>query len=138
MLSRRHLLSPANLTTAGLVLAARGGEESQSPKEKVLTATIGYTEPHTIFAPGGGGGGPSFSGSQVLERLGRYNADQTFSPVLAESWTVAPDSRSVSVKLRQGVTWHDGKPFTAEDVAWTVRNYWKPSELAMDVGRASG
>jgi peptide/nickel transport system substrate-binding protein len=42
-------------------------------------------------------------------------------PVLAESWTVAPDGRSIKFKLRPGVTWHDGKPFTSEDVAFTVK-----------------
>lgn len=41
-------------------------------------------------------------------------------PVLAESWTIAPDGRSLTFKLRPGVTWHDGKPFTSKDVAFTV------------------
>ncbi len=41
-------------------------------------------------------------------------------PLLAESWKVAPDGRSVTFQLRRGVTWHDGKPFRAGDVAFTV------------------
>src|SRR5690349_15458833 len=128
MLSRRSLLSLIPFTGAGLALAACGGQGSgpAGAGGKTLTATIGYPEPHTMFAPGGGGGGPGFTGSKVLERLGRYNADQSFSPVLAEGWEIAPDNRSVAVRLRQGVTWHDGKPFGADDVVWTVQNYWKP------------
>lgn len=39
--------------------------------------------------------------------------------VLAESWTQSSDGRSITFKLRQGVKWHDGKPFTSRDVAFT-------------------
>lgn len=127
MISRRTLLSLAPVGALGLGLAACGGPRKPAGSDaQVLTATIGYPEPHTVFAPGGGGGGPGFSGSKVLERLARQNRDQTFSPVLATGWTIAPDNRSVVVKLRSGVTWHDGKPFTAEDVVWTIQEYWKP------------
>src|SRR5262245_53636411 len=38
---------------------------------------------------------------------------------LAESWTISPDCRHLTFRLRQGVTWHDGRPFTAEDVVFT-------------------
>jgi peptide/nickel transport system substrate-binding protein len=93
---------------------------------RTLTATIGYPEPHTVFAPGGGGGGPGFSGSKILERLARYNEDQTFSPVLAESWTRSADGKSLDLELRKNVKWHDGKPFTADDVAYSIKDYWKP------------
>lgn len=37
-------------------------------------------------------------------------------PDLAESWQVAPDGRTVAFRLRAGVRWHDGQPFTSEDV----------------------
>src|SRR5262245_59697124 len=38
------------------------------------------------------------------------------APSLAESWTVSPDLRTYEFKLRQGVRFHNGDPFTAEDV----------------------
>jgi peptide/nickel transport system substrate-binding protein len=40
-------------------------------------------------------------------------------PALAESWTVSPDAKTFTFKLAEGATWHDGKPVTADDVAWT-------------------
>ncbi|HEV8353177.1 MAG TPA: ABC transporter substrate-binding protein [bacterium] len=42
-------------------------------------------------------------------------------PALAESWTVSPDGRTWVFTLRQGVTWHDGRPVTADDVEFTYR-----------------
>ncbi len=122
-LSRRLFL--LSLTTSTAVLAGCAPGAARAPS-KTLTATIGYPEPHTMFAPGGGGGGPGFTGSKVLERLARYNKDRSFSPVLAETWTIADDKKSISIQLRSGIRWHDGKPFTADDVAWTIQSYWKP------------
>lgn len=40
-------------------------------------------------------------------------------PYLAESWTVSPDSRTYSFRLKRNVKWHDGKPFTSADVKFT-------------------
>lgn len=40
--------------------------------------------------------------------------------VLAESWSVGADKKTYTVKLRKGVLWHDGKPFTADDVLFTL------------------
>jgi peptide/nickel transport system substrate-binding protein len=40
-------------------------------------------------------------------------------PGLAESWSVAPDQKTWTFKLRQGVRWSDGEPLTADDVVFT-------------------
>jgi peptide/nickel transport system substrate-binding protein len=41
------------------------------------------------------------------------------SPSLAESWTVSPDQRSYEFKLREGLKFHNGDPFTADDVKFS-------------------
>jgi len=40
---------------------------------------------------------------------------------LAESWSMEEDAQTFTFKLRQGVKWHDGKPFTADDVLFSLK-----------------
>ena len=60
----------------------------------------------------------------VFDRL--LNADTSLAPTdgqLAESFEVSEDGTVITFKLRDGVKWHDGEPFTAEDVKWTFEYY---------------
>jgi len=54
--------------------------------------------------------------------------DQTLGvrPLLAESWEVGRDGLTYTFKLKKGVKWHDGKPFTARDVAFTFYSVLDP------------
>lgn len=58
--------------------------------------------------------------SKVLEGLLRYDQNLAPQPALAVSWEIAPDGLSYRFTLRQGVKWHDGEPFTAQDVAFSL------------------
>jgi peptide/nickel transport system substrate-binding protein len=62
----------------------------------------------------------------VFSGLTRYNAARQLEPDLATKWTVSPDGRVYTFKLRHGVKWHDGVPFTATDVAFTVAAIQNP------------
>jgi len=48
------------------------------------------------------------------------NSLQSIVPELATSWSWSEDGKELTFKLRDGVKWHDGKPFTAEDVKCTL------------------
>jgi peptide/nickel transport system substrate-binding protein len=52
-----------------------------------------------------------------LEYLVSYERDGSLQPVLLESWEANPDATSYTLKVRPGVTWNNGDPFTAADVA---------------------
>ncbi len=56
----------------------------------------------------------------IYEGLLRYSPKLEPLPGLAESWTVSEDGKIYTFKLRKGVTWHDGKPFTAADVLFSI------------------
>ncbi|MEX2620007.1 MAG: ABC transporter substrate-binding protein [Egibacteraceae bacterium] len=55
----------------------------------------------------------------VYDTLAWRDADGDPQPWLAASIDVAPDARQVTVRLREGARWHDGRPVTAEDVVFT-------------------
>jgi len=61
----------------------------------------------------------------VLVRLNRQT--QALEPELAQSWKVSKDGRQISFKLRAGVSFSDGTPFSAEDVAYTVQQLMDPA-----------
>ena len=61
----------------------------------------------------------------VLVRLNRQT--QQLEPELAESWKISKDGREISFHLRSGIAFSDGTPFTAEDVAYTMRQLMDPA-----------
>ena len=75
--------------------------------------------------PSGGGSSPTFSSSKLFERLGNRTMAGEFAGELAESWKPAEDFKSYTIKLRQGVKFHDGKPMTADDVVFSIDEIWK-------------
>ena len=56
----------------------------------------------------------------ITEGLIRINGKFQPEPVLATSWQVSPDGKRITFNLRQGVKWHDGKPFTSADVKYSL------------------
>jgi len=56
--------------------------------------------------------------SYVFEPLIRFDPNSSRSPALAVSWK-AIDEKTWEIKLREGVTFHDGSPFTADDVVFS-------------------
>ena len=63
--------------------------------------------------------------TKIHEGLLDYDFDLKPRPALAESWTVSPDGKTYTFRLRRGVTWHDGKPLTAADVKYSLEEIWK-------------
>jgi peptide/nickel transport system substrate-binding protein len=62
---------------------------------------------------------PVYSNLVVFDHFQPVDSPDTIRPELAESWSWSEQGRVLTFTLRQGVTWHDGKPFTAADVKET-------------------
>ncbi|MFH8397299.1 ABC transporter substrate-binding protein [Streptomyces anulatus] len=63
--------------------------------------------------------------TNVCERLYQLQPDMTTKPFLAES-VETPDDTTLVLKLRSGVTFHDGTPMTADDVLWSLQRHADP------------
>lgn len=66
------------------------------------------------------------SQSMVFDSLTRTDLNFKASPGLAESWEANADGTVWEFRLREGVEFHDGKSFTADDVVWTLREAFDP------------
>lgn len=130
MLSRRVLLqSVAALSVAGFTLSSAacspgqgvdldGGGEGGAGGPTLIAAIAGepdQLDPHKTSA---------YFSFQVLENvfdtLVEPDENLEMRPALAESWETSEDQLGWTFRLRQGVTWHDGTPFTADDVVYSL------------------
>ncbi|MFD6517739.1 ABC transporter substrate-binding protein [Rhodococcus sp. NPDC060176] len=65
----------------------------------------------------------------VYDPLVRIGPNFTTEPGLAIKWDSNEDATLWHITLREGVVWHDGKPFTADDVIYSLRHMGDPSSL---------
>ena len=82
--------------------------------------------------------------SLFYEPLARYDPDGNLVPVLAAEIAsranggIAADGRSVVWKLKKGVRWHDGRPFTADDVVFNFAYATDPQAAATTIAQYEG
>ena len=58
----------------------------------------------------------------VYEGLVKLETDGSISPLLAESWDISDDGLEWTFHLRSGVFFHNGEPFTADDVVFSINS----------------
>jgi peptide/nickel transport system substrate-binding protein len=67
------------------------------------------------------------TGGNIYETLiERDNATLELKPLLAESWTISDDKLTYTFKIREGIKWQDGVPFTAEDIVYSYKTIMDP------------
>lgn len=100
-----------------------------------------YWQAVTLLNPHFAIGTKDQEGSRIFyEPLAGWDAEGNLVPVLAaeipskENDGLAEDGRSVLWKLKRGVKWHDGKPFTADDVVFTWEYARTPETAAVSIG----
>jgi peptide/nickel transport system substrate-binding protein len=119
------------LQGVGLLLASTAlpsfafGQEAPSGGRLVVAAD---SEPRNLNPAIVASNGVFFVASKVIEPLAEadFDAEDGLAPRLAVSWEGSEDGLSATFKLREGVSWHDGAPFTSADVAFSAIEVWKP------------
>lgn len=105
---------------------SQGGSEGGKVKEELIIAMSGdikSLDPMKNWQTNA-----YFSYWSIYERLFYKNpATGAYEPELAKSWDIAEDGSSYTFYLQENVKWHDGTPFTAKDVKYTV-------ERALELG----
>jgi peptide/nickel transport system substrate-binding protein len=117
--------TPAPVTTGGTAAPTTAPTTGGAPASKDPTTYFRPTfgDPETLdpaldYETAGGE-----IVSNVYETLVWYNKDKAadFIPQLAESWTVSPDGKTYTFKIRTGVKFHNGDVLTPDDVAFTFQ-----------------
>lgn len=121
----------ALFTATAVALSGCGAGASPSPSEatpkvggSVEIAQAGDFQPNSILALRQGN--IPWVGN-VFESLTRLNEEGKPQPLLATDWAIAEDGRSITVNLRDDVSFHSGRKMTAEDVAWTFEKTKDPT-----------
>ncbi|AWD23004.1 ABC transporter substrate-binding protein [Fuscovulum blasticum] len=128
VLSRRGLF----LSTAALA-ALQFLPRSASAQSGGRITVAADSEPAQLNPAIAASNGVFYISSKVIEPLAEASYDDAgLRPLLATGWEGAEDGLSITFKLREGVTWHDGTPFTSADVAFSALQVWKPLQ---NIGR---
>jgi len=122
VVSRRGLLAAAGsapmLMTVSEAMAQgiaprRGGtlQMMLTPEPPVLQIGVNQQGPTLAAAP------------KIFQGLITFSPTLEAQPQLASSWTISPDGKEYIFKLQEGVKWHDGRPFTADDVVFSIMKF---------------
>ena len=133
---------------ASQLLARAGLAQSPAPIDYKPTRSGGggalrtlFWQAPTLLNPHFAVGAKDAEGASIFyEPLAAWDPDGNLLPVLAaeipdtENGGVATDGMSVTWKLKRGVQWHDGQPFTADDVVFNWQYASDPATAATTIG----
>jgi peptide/nickel transport system substrate-binding protein len=107
------------VSVSGAVAATPGARPAAAPKSGGTLRVAISADPASLdghlFANG------RFDTTWLIyDRLAEYDLNLKPQPRLAESWDISTDFKQIKLNLRKGVTFHDGREFTSDDVKYNV------------------
>ena len=104
--------SAAGICETGMAQPTQGG-----------TLTVGLISEPSVLDTCSGAWNAGPVGGNILSQLLEANEQLEIVPGLAESWRMDYETKTYTFNIRTNVKWHDGKPFTAEDVKFTLEEF---------------
>ncbi len=144
---RRRTFLLGSVGSAGLIAlgGCNGGDDGSAPPtpgEQGGDASSAPAERPTLRLPGGDSGFPSpfayrrgggyVQATMIYDTLVWKDSTGELLPWLAESFEASDDALTYTFNLRPDVRWHDGEPFTAQDVAFTF-DYFRSQTISPQV-----
>jgi peptide/nickel transport system substrate-binding protein len=126
LIQRRLLLKAAAVGTAGAVSGISvltGPAEAQAPKRGGIFKTMVAGDPPLLVLGLSTLAITQVVSTKIYEGLVSFDPKLNPLPQLAESWTVSPDKKVFTFKLRENAKWHDGQPFSSADVEFSIASF---------------
>ncbi|EHP43683.1 peptide ABC transporter substrate-binding protein [Cupriavidus basilensis OR16] len=119
---RKHTLNLAACTVA-LALGVLSGTDAHAQTRGGTLRAIAQPEPPTLMLGLNQQTPTQYVAGKIYESLLTWTPDMKPKPGLARSWTISPDGKVYTFELQPNVKWHDGKPFSADDVVFSVDKF---------------
>lgn len=121
LFTRRTVLGAGSALALSPLLGACGASGQQGS-----TLIIGVTsDPTGLVSAYTSAGAAQTISPKIFDGLLGYSSDLKPQPRLAQEWQFEDDDKVLTLKLRPGVRWHDGKDFTSADVAYSALEVWR-------------
>ena len=118
----RNLKRTIKLAAAATITAllTSGAALAEAPKQGGTLVVGVFQAPRHLNGGVQSGMATALPSSQLFASLLRYDDKWNPQPYLAESWEWSEDGKALTLKLRSDAVFHDGKPVTSEDVAFSI------------------
>ncbi|ARP95303.1 ABC transporter substrate-binding protein [Bordetella genomosp. 13] len=117
--ARRAIVKCAFAVAAAATILTHSAQAAETPQYGGVLTAILHPEPPSLNLAVQQVAGTQMVAGKIFESLLTYSFDLKPMPSLASSWDVSDDKLTYTFHLQKGVTWHDGKPFSSEDVVFS-------------------
>lgn len=116
-----RLVTMLSMAIAGLGLAVSAAPSGADTPKRGGTLVVAFTgTPRHLVPAVQSGVATAIPGTQIFATPLRFDANWKPQPYLAKSWKFSADGLSLTLNLRKNAKFHDGKPITSEDVAFSI------------------
>ncbi|MEO7822626.1 MAG: ABC transporter substrate-binding protein, partial [Gemmatimonadaceae bacterium] len=109
------------------ILACGGGDGGSGPNRTTIIDSRDTYDPRSMDPALSTDVPTGRAVAYLFDGLTRFTADARIVPGLAKSWDISPDGLTYTFHLRNGVKFHDGRPFVAKNVIATFQRVLDPA-----------